>query len=346
MKGRAQNNRQPRLADVAQIANVSTATVSRAINTPNVVSAEVRERVDAAIKGLGWVPNASAIALATNRTRTVGAIMPTLDHQNFARIVETLQSTLSKSRYDLLISCTHYDRNAATHQAKTMVERGVEALVLVGADQPPELFGLIDRQGTPHVLLYVAPGSVPTRQIIGYDNYQAFSGITEHLLELGHRSFGLIAQSTAFNDRARARQAGVRDTLANHGLAVRPRHFVEGQWKVQDGMQAFQAIMSTRDPPTAIICGNDYLAIGCIIQAQHMDVVIPQAVSVTGFDDVDLANLLAPTLTTMRVPDAEVGAMAGRYLVDVLEGRTTQLGAVPSPELIVRDSTAKPRTGF
>ncbi len=345
MSARAQNSRQPRLADVAQAAQVSTATVSRVINTPDAVSPEVRERVQSAIRGLKWVPNASAIALATNRTRTVGAIMPTLDHQNFARIVETLQSTLSKARYDLLISCTHYDAHAATHQAKTMVERGVEALVLVGADQPKELFALLDQQGTPHVLLYVRPGSVPTRQIVGYDNYRAFSVITEHLLELGHRSFGLIAQTTAFNDRARARQAGVRDTLAEHGLAVKPRHFVEGAWKVQDGMKAFEAVMSTSDSPTALICGNDYLAIGCILQARNMDIRVPTDVSVTGFDDVDLAQLLTPNLTTMRVPDAEVGAMTGRYLADLLEGRSAILGDVPSPELIVRASTAQPKAG-
>jgi LacI family transcriptional regulator len=333
---------QPRLADVAEAANVSTATVSRVINSPDVVSDEVRERVQRAIQGLSWVPNASAIALATSRTRTVGAIMPTLDHQNFARIVETLQATLSASRYDLLISCTHYDRESATHQARTMVERGVEALVLVGADQPEGLFALMDRQKTPHVLLYVAPGSVPTRQIVGYDNYQAFSRITEYLVELGHRSLGLIAQSTVFNDRARARQQGVRDTLAEHGLAIRPRHFVEGNWKVEDGMKAFQAIMSTVDPPTAVVCGNDYLAIGCLLQARAMGLDVPRDVSVTGFDDVDMARLLDPGLTTMRVPDAEVGVMTGQYLVDVLEGRPGVLGTVPAPELIVRGSTAAP----
>lgn len=336
------SRQQPRLADVAEAANVSTATVSRVINSPDVVSEEVRERVQRAIEGLSWVPNASAIALATSRTRTVGAIMPTLDHQNFARIVERLQATLSASRYDLLISCTHYDLGSATHQARTMVERGVEALVLVGADQPEDLFALMDRQKTPHVLLYVMPGSVPGRQIVGYDNYQSFSRITEHLVELGHRTFGLIAQSTIFNDRARARQQGVRDTLSEHGLAIRPRHFVEGNWKVEDGMKAFQAIMSTGDPPTAVVCGNDYLAIGCLLQARAMGLDVPHDVSITGFDDVDMAHLLDPGLTTMRVPDAEVGVMTGQYLVDVLEGRPAVLGSVPPPELIVRGSTAAP----
>ena len=343
MGSRMRGGGQPKLADVALAANVSTATVSRVINTPEAVSPRVRERVQSVISGLGWVPNASAIALATKRTRTVGAIMPTLDHQNFARIVETLQATLSASRYDLFISCTHYDSKAATHQARTMVERGVEALVLVGADQPDDLFSLLDAQGTPHVLLYVAPGSAPRRQVVGYDNYSAFGTITEHLLKQGHRAFGLVAQASAFNDRARARQAGVRDTLTEHGIAIRPRHFVEGAWKVQDGMWAFESIMTTRDPPTAIVCGNDYLAIGCILQAREMGIDIPGDVSVTGFDDVDMARLLAPGLTTMRVPDAEVGELTGRYLTDVLEGRPASLGAVPPPELIVRSSTGKPK---
>ena len=333
---------QVRLADVAEAAKVSTATVSRVINNSGAVSLRARQRVVAAIDELNWVPNASAIALATNRTRTVGAIMPTLDHQNFARIVERLQSELSASRYDLLISCTHYDPTLATGQARVMVERGVEALVLVGADQPKELFALLDRQNIPHVLLYVKVGGVPKRQIIGFDNHAAFSKITQHLHDLGHRSFGLVAQSTAFNDRAAARQAGVRDYLAEQGLAIKPQHFFEGDWKVEDGMRAFNAIMSTRLPPTAIVCGNDYLAIGCLLEARNMGLDVPGQVSITGFDDIDLSKLLHPALTTMRVPDAEVGTMAGRYLVDVLEGRSASLGDVPQPTLIIRESTAPP----
>ena len=109
-------------------------------------------------------------------------------------------------------------------------------------------------------------------------------------------------------------------------------------------MKSFQAIMSTGDPPTAVVCGNDYLAIGCLLQARALGMDVPRDVSVTGFDDVDMARLLDPGLTTMRVPDAEVGEMTGRYLVDVLEGRPGALGDVPAPELIVRGSTAAPKS--
>lgn len=335
---------QPRLADVAKAANVSTATVSRVMNNPEVVSEEIRERVHHAIRKLKWVPNASAKALATSRTHTVGAIMPTLDHQNFARIVESLQTTIATAKYDLLVGVTYYQRDVATHQAQTMIERGVEALVLVGADQPEELLDMLDDKGVPYVLLYVAPGSTPDRNVIGYDNYQSFVTITKYLLDLGHRSFGLIAQDTSFNDRARARQEGVRDTLADQGIAIRPRHFVEGAWKFEDGMRAFEKVMRTEDPPTAIICGNDYLAIGCVLKAREMGIDIPGDVSVTGFDDIDLARLLHPAITTMKVPDALVGEMAGLFFVDVLQGKPGQLGTVPAPELIVRASTAHPKT--
>jgi LacI family transcriptional regulator len=334
---------QPRLADVAKAANVSTATVSRVMNTPEVVSEEIKERVHSAIRELRWVPNASAKALATSRTHTIGAIMPTLDHQNFARIVESLQRTMAGANYELLVGVTFYEREVATHQARTMMDRGVEALVLVGADHPEELLSLLDEKGVPYVLLYVAPGSAPGRNVIGYNNYQSFVTITEHLLELGHRAFGLIAQDTSFNDRARARQEGVRDTLAEHGIAIRPRHFVEGAWKFEDGMRAFEKVMGTDDPPTAMICGNDYLAIGSVLKARELGIDIPRDVSITGFDDIDLARLLQPGITTMKVPDALVGEMAGRFFIDVLQGKEGQLGEVPAPELIVRGSTAHPK---
>jgi LacI family transcriptional regulator len=334
---------QPRLADVAKFAQVSTATVSRVMNNPEVVSAEIKARVHNAIRELRWVPNASAKALATSRTHTVGAIMPTLDHQNFARIVESLQRTMATAKYELLVGVTYYEREVATQQARAMMDRGVEALVLVGADHPEELLSLLDEKRVPYVLLYVAPGSAPGRNVIGYNNYQSFVTITQHLLELGHKSFGLIAQDTSFNDRARARQEGVRNTLAEHGIAIRPRHFVESPWKFEDGMRAFESIMTTDDPPTAIICGNDYLAIGSMLKAQEMGIDIPGDVSITGFDDIDLARLLQPGITTMKVPDALVGEMAGRFFIEVLQGKEGRLGDVPDPELILRGSTARPK---
>lgn len=336
-------SQQATLADVAKAANVSKATVSRVMNNPEVVSEEIKERVHSAIRELRWVPNASAKALATSRTHTVGAIMPTLDHQNFARIVESLQTTMATAKYELLVGITYYERAVATTQARAMIDRGVEALVLVGADQPEELLTLLDEKGVPYVLLYVAPGSAPGRNVIGYDNYRSFVTITEHLLELGHTTFGLVAQDTSFNDRARARQEGVRHTLAEHGIAIRPRHFVEGAWKFEDGMRAFEKIMSTEDAPTAIICGNDYLAIGCVLKAQEMGIKIPEDVSLTGFDDIDLARLLQPGITTMKVPDALVGEVAGRFFINILQGKEGELGEVPAPELILRGSTARPR---
>jgi LacI family transcriptional regulator len=335
---------QPRLADVAKAAKVSTATVSRVMNNPEVVSEEIRERVHRAVRKLKWIPNASAKALVTSRTHTIGAIMPTLDHQNFARIVESLQTTVATAKYELLLGVTYYNREVATHQAQTMIERGVEALVLVGADHPEGLLEMLDGKGLPYVLLYVAPGTAPGRNVIGFDNYQSFVTITEYLLDLGHRSFGLIAQDTSFNDRARARQKGVRDTLAERAIAIRPRHFVEGTWKFEDGMRAFERIMRSENPPTAIVCGNDYLAIGCVLMAREMGIDIPGDVSITGFDDIDLARLLHPGITTMKVPDALVGEMAGRYFIDVLQGKPGHLGDVPAAELIVRGSTSHPNT--
>ncbi len=338
----AQNH--PRLADVAEAAQVSTATVSRVMNNPEVVSEEIRKRVHHAIRELKWVPNASAKALATNRTHTIGAIMPTLDHQNFARVVESLQRTVAAEKYELLVSITYYERDLATQQVHAMLDKGVEALVLVGADHPEELLALLDEKRIPYVLIYVAPESAPGHNVIGYDNYQSFVTITEHLLDLGHRTFGLIAQDTAFNDRARARQQGVRDTLAERGIAIRPRHFVEGAWKFEDGMRAFERIMSTEDPPSAIVCGNDYLAIGSVLKAREMGIDIPGDVSVTGFDDIDLARLLHPGITTMKVPDGLVGELAGRFFIDTLRGGDGRLGMVPLPELILRGSTDRPKS--
>ncbi|MDP9095114.1 MAG: LacI family transcriptional regulator, partial [Pseudomonadota bacterium] len=169
------------LRDVARAAGVSTATVSRAVNTPERVSAALRERVEAATLKLGWVPDAVARALTTRRSNAIGAVFPTLSHGDFARAAEALQGELTKRGYTLLLACSHYDLGQEQALVRQFVERGVDGVVLVGNTHSPDTMALLGRHGVPFVNTFnhdADAGAVS----IGPDNRRAMHLLTRHLM--------------------------------------------------------------------------------------------------------------------------------------------------------------------
>jgi LacI family transcriptional regulator len=331
------------LRDVARYVGVSTASVSRALNMPSLVSDELRERVLRAAQLLNWVPNGAAKALASQRSRTIGALIPTLGHQNFATFAEALQLELAKANFTLVLGVGSAP-DLRLQQTRKMVERGIECLVLVGEAQPPALYELLRMQKVPYVITYAVarePGNVS----IGFDNYAASVRVTRHLLDLGHRKFALIAPPSDDNDRIQQRIAGIKDTLAHAGLGIRPSHFaeVESSRRIANGRAGLQQIWSDKDRPTALICTNDYLATGALIEAKARRVHVPRDLSIVGFDDVDLSAHLDPPLTTVRVPAREMGEEIAHYVIRLLDHQVANVPAQLGADLVVRGTTAPPR---
>jgi len=341
---RRSNGASVKLEDVARRAGVSTASVSRALNTPNLVSSELRDRITKAAQDLKWVPNGVAKALASLRTRTIGVMIPTLSHQNFATLIETLQQDLAAAHYTLVLCCMAASDELRLQQARKLVEQGVECLVLVGEAHPEGLFDLLISQNVPYVITYTS-GRDPRHICIGFDNYAASVELTEHLLKLGHHDFGMVVHETGGNDRIQQRIAGVRDTLAQAGIAVRPQHFVRVNSRhIASGREGMRKILSDdRLRPTALICTNDYIATGAMIEAKKLGLQIPDELSIVGFDDTDMSAHLDPPLTTIRVPSRLMGEEIAKYIIARLErGAAVQISAL-SAELIVRSSTAPPQ---
>jgi LacI family transcriptional regulator len=332
-----------KLEDVARRAGVSTASVSRALNTPNLVSSELRDRITKAAQDLKWVPNGVAKALASLRTRTIGVMIPTLSHQNFATLIEALQQDLAAAQYTLVLCCMAVSEELRLQQARKLVEQGVECLVLVGESHPEAVFDLLISQSVPYVITYTS-GRDPRHVCIGFDNYAASARLTEHLLELGHHDFGMVVHQSDGNDRIQQRIAGVRDTLAQAGIAVRPQHFVRVNSRyIASGREAMRKILSDdRLCPTALICTNDYIATGAMIEAKRLGLRIPDELSIVGFDDTDMSAHLDPPLTTIRVPSRLMGEEIARYIIAHLETGVVKPPSVLSAEMIVRSSTAAP----
>ena len=333
-----------KLEDVARLAKVSTATASRVINSPGSVTEKTRQRVEKAIADLGWIPHGAAQALASLRTRTVGALIPTLGHQTIATMLESLQQSLGGAGYTLLLGRPDTAaRERTVDQAAKMIQNGVECLVVMGEDHPPELFAMLEQRKIFHVIVYTV-GAFGRTNCIGIDNYAEMSKMVRYLLGLGHRSFGVIAAAYTFNDRIRLRIDAIRDTLAQEGIAVRPQHFkVVPQWTIGCGREGMRSILAEDVRPTAVICTNDYLASGAVIEAASSGVAVPERISVSGFDDIELASHIVPPLTTIHVPTQEMGHSIADYIIRSLDGEDIALPIRIESELVIRASTAGPR---
>jgi LacI family transcriptional regulator len=342
-KSKQANGRQGHviLRDVAKIAGVSTATVSRAMNDPEVVSPELRERIASVIRHLGWVPHGAARALATRRTGAVGAIFPTLSHGDFARAIEALQSQLAKLGYTLLLACSEYNPDQEYSQVRKFVERGVDALLLVGELHHPDLNAFLTQRKTPYLNMFVYNDDTHG-SCVGPDNSEALYDLTNYLIKLGHKRFGVIAQSTANNDRAQARLQGIRKALAEHSLAIHPAHFAEGHWTIGEGRQLFRRIFSHNPAPTAVLCGNAYLAVGAMLESQAMGIRVPQELSIAGYDDIEIMRELPIPITTVRVQSDEVGRRAALHIAAMIEGKDPGTDFKCEAEIVVRASSGPP----
>jgi LacI family transcriptional regulator len=329
------------LRDVARVAGVSTATVSRAINSPETVSEELRARVASVVRHLGWVPHGAARALATRRTGTIGAVFPTLTHGDFARAIQALQSELSDKGYTLLLACSEYDAEQEYRQVRMLIERGVDALLLVGEAHHRDMSELLKKNRIPYVNSFVYnPATHGT--CVGPDNRKALYELTRYLIKLGHKTFGVVAQSTQNNDRAEARLQGIRDALAEESIAIQPRHFVQGYWGIKEGRQLFRRLIEKKPWPTAVICGNAYLTVGALLESQFMGIAVPKDMSIVGYDDIEIMSELPIPLTTVRVLSDEVGRRAARLLVAKLEGRDINENLECAAEIVLRQSSGPP----
>ena len=203
-----------KLEDVARQAGVSTASVSRALNTPDLVSQVLRDRITRATQDLKWVPNGVAKALASLRTRTVGVMIPTLSHQNFALLIEALQQDLAAAHYTLILCCI--GRGARTCGFSRLASSSSEAWSAWywSARRNRMRCSIFCDHRMSHMSSPTPAVETRRHTCIGFDNYAASARLTEHLLELGHRNFGMIAHDREENDRIQLRIAAVQDTLA------------------------------------------------------------------------------------------------------------------------------------
>jgi LacI family transcriptional regulator len=331
------------LGDVALAANVSPATVSRALNMPSLVRGEVRDRINQTIATLGYLANGAARALASKRSGTLGAVVPTLKNAIFVDTIDAYQRRLEQSGYVMLLTTTDYDPQHEFTRAKALIERGVDGLMLVGHRRKPELLALLHQYGIPFVDTWVSR-SEPGYPAIGYDGHTAGAMVVRYLLSLGHRDFAFVMGDPKNNERMVTRLDGMKRALAEANIPLRSEQVLfKDDNSINEGREALRQLLSRSRLPTAIVCGNDVLALSILLECQRQGIDVPGQLSITGFGDVDLASQIDPGLTTVRSPRGQIGDVAAEYLLARIEGRQYELPTALEIDLVVRGTTAAPR---
>ena len=326
---------------VAREAGVSIATVSRALNTPERVTEPIRERVLDAAQRLNYIPDSAARALSLQKSYRIGALIPTIDNAIFARFLEALRQALRPAGYNLLIATYEFEPRLEVEEAKGLLEGGIDGLIMTGERRDPALFEMLATRNLPYVLtsIYLPEGPHPC---VGYDNYGGAAALARYLADLGHRNIGMIQGPTAVNDRAVLRGQGVRDVLEERGIALPSNRVVECPFHITQSRTRLRHLLTNAPEITAVICGNDVLAIGALLEAQAMGLAVPDQLSIVGFDGLELAAQMSPPITTIDVPTGLMGRTAGEYLLATLRGEFALQKTLIETSLVVRGSTAPP----
>lgn len=327
----------PGLKDVARVAGVSPATVSRALNSPEMLDAATLSRVQEAVQKLRYMPNAQARALRNQRSFALGAVVPTFEYAFYASTTGALESTVEPEGYALFLGSHHFDLKKEVKLTRTLIERGVEGFMFIGLDHDPELFVLLNEYRRPYVLAW-ALDRTGRHASVGYDVFAAMHAIATRLIDLGHKTIGVVSAPHDGNDLARDRCAGVRSAMTARGLKFDSSHIAFCPISVTNGMNAARNLLSLTPRPTAIIGTNDALAVGALKACRSMGIEVPTEISIVG-GNTELGASQSPILSGTSAPVAEIGRIVAEILLARLEGRDVEQTRELPFELAWREST-------
>lgn len=332
------------MSDVARQAGVDVSTVSRALNerTSGMLRSETVEKVLAAAAELGYQPNVLARGLRTQRSHTVGMLLPDLTNPFFPPIVRGLEDALEAGGYTLIVANTDNDAGRERRALHSLVGRQVDGLVVatshIDGDEGAAAVGnlpvvLVNRRGTDPTIPAVVP-----------DDDAGVSLAVRHLLDLGHTRIGHVA-GPADTSTGRTRAEAFARITGDAGIHDPSWVEATGIFGVEDGMAACERLLERHPDLTAICAANDLLAIGSLRALRAAGRGVPDDVSLVGFNDMPLVDLIDPPLTTVRIPQYDMGRQAGELLLQLFEQprpRRRRKPVAVAPELVVRQSTSAP----
>lgn len=339
-------NKTVKIQDVAKVAKVSTATVSRTLSNPSVVSEATRNAVLDAVKQTGYRVNRAARNLRTQRANAILVLLPDMGNPFFSQILQGIESVLSPSGFSMLIADTGQIAAAGDRLADYLNDGRADGLVILdgGLDKTivDELSEFQQRDNIVCACEWLDNTDFPS---VRSANRRGSRAAVEHLIDLGHQKIAHVTGPT-LNVLTEARRHSFVETLTDHKLLQHEKWIISGDFSLQSGRDAALKIMEMKDRPTAVFCASDQIAFGMIAEFAKQGINVPEQMSIIGFDDIELSEHYIPALTTMRQDRFSLGRQAAEMLL----AQFSAIEKVKKPEavimdvaLIIRDSTASPK---
>jgi LacI family transcriptional regulator, gluconate utilization system Gnt-I transcriptional repressor len=329
------------MRDVAVRAGVSTMTVSRALSEPSKVSEEMRERVLRAVRETGYLVNHLAGSLSSNRSTTIGLIVPSIDNSIYTQTVKGLSEVLKRSGFQLMIAESGHDPNEEEELITVFLSQRVSGLVLHSTEHTPQAIEKIRKSGIP----VVENGNIPQKpldMVVSYSNRDASHAMTTHLGRLGYRKIAFASLYSVHNDRSQDRLQGYLSALKQLGLDHDPRIVVETERGLAAGAEVMARVVQSVPEVDALFCAGDVLAVGALFECQKRNWPVPGRIALASFDDVDILRHVSPSVTTLRLPRYDIGERTARILLSrIIDGAEHLRGSVVDLkfEVIQREST-------
>jgi len=330
------------ISEIARRANVSTATVSRALNQSGPVKAATARKVWRAVTELNYVPNSHARALVSGRSRLVGVIVSDITNPFFPELLKSFELRAADKQYDLIVTSTDYETSRMSACLRRLLERKVDGVAMMTSEMDLGLIRELSSRGVPMVFMDV--GQVgPKMSHVAPDYGNGVRQAVDHLVALGHRSIAFISGPLDLHS-ARTRRQAFLDGMRAHDLKPEKRLVREGTHTAEGGRDAMRALLRLSKKPTAVIASNDWTAIGALNAIASAGLQVPRDISLVGFDDIPLASYTTPPLTSVQIAAGDVGAVAFQALFGLIAGERVEGDVYQIPaRLVVRGSTAKPR---
>jgi len=335
------------IKDIAQAAGVSHPTVSRALRGEPGVSPEKAMRVRRIARELGYIPDAGARSLKTNRTGVIGVLVHRVSDPFYSQVLDGIQDSLYSAGYSVFLASSNNDLKRQTEIIRAMIERRVDGLIICSMYLSPKDFHELYPHGVPLVLIHNRTAEI-TPYTLYHDDHEGARRMTRHLVELGHSRIAFLGNKSA-GRVSYERLAGYTHALKAAGLPVLDGYIVHAKrsdWHA--AQEPVQFLLAQQDSPTALVCFDDMLAIGAMQVLHQANKLVPDDWSLTGFDDIAMAEFMSPALTTFNQPKYSLGTEAVNLLFRAMsspaDGDSLSTTVTLRGEMIVRASTAPARS--
>jgi DNA-binding LacI/PurR family transcriptional regulator len=330
------------IKDIARVAGVSHSTVSRALHNSPLIPPSTAQRIQDIARELGYTASAVARSLVTRKTKAIGVVVTSIADPFNGDVVDGIEEVANQHGYSVILASSQADPERELSVVRAYQERRVDG-ILVASSRVGDLYIPVFSELRIPIVLINNQHDSEFASSVSIDNLNGAELATRHLIDLGHRRIGYLGDRFGLQSD-RERYLGYRKAMEGAGIPLEDVLRAQGNGKAEGAEESFCKLLESADPPTAVFCYNDVSAFGLIRKADDLGLQVPRDLSVVGFDDIFFTRLSQPPLTTVRQPRRDMGRQAMELLLASLEERPVEKNAVIRGELIVRKSTAPPRS--